>query len=500
MKILEKLERSYSFWFLFLSLGIFFILRFPSLFEPNWYGDEGVYQAVSLAMRNGRLLYQGIWDNKPPLLYLVYEFLGSDQFLVRLLSLLFGAVAIFLFFNLTRKFFSFKTSALVTSFFVALLGLPILEGNIGNAENFMIAPTLAAVSLIASLRDSEDRKKQNRNLFLIFVAGFLLGISFLFKIVAIFDFAAFLLLIFFIDDNLIKHLKNKKYQTYEVKKLFSYVVGFLSLPLIIFIFFFLKGLDAFIPFINATLFSNIGYVGYGNNLIIPQGLLILKIIILAGFCYFVFLKRKILGHAGVLGLIWFSFSLFNAFFSQRPYTHYLLVFLPSFCLLIGLLIDKKISKAVRRFNLILILVSLILILGNFNFYDKIFPYYANFISFVTNNKSVSQYQRFFDFITPIDYELASFIRVNAKPGDYIFTWGNNAQIYKLADRLPPGRYTVAYHITGSKSGVVETAKDLTLRKPKFIIIMPYMKYFPFNLTGYTQRLIVDQAYIYERTL
>src|SRR3712207_7567947 len=35
--------------------------------------------------------------------------------------------------------------------------------------------------------------------------------------------------------------------------------------------------------------------------------------------------------------IWVSFSLFNTFFSHRPYTHYVLVFLPSYCLLVGLI-------------------------------------------------------------------------------------------------------------------------------------------------------------------
>ncbi len=495
MKILEKLERSSGFWFLLASSGIFFILRFPSLFEPNWYGDEGVYQALSFAMRNGRLLYQGIWDNKPPLLYLIYEVLGSDQFFIRLASLIFGVVAIILFFNLSRKIFSFRTSAVVTSIFVLLLGLPILEGNIANAENFMLLPTIASAFIIVSLRDTQDKARQFKNTLLIFLSGFLLSLSFLFKIVAIFDFGAFLFLLFFMDANLIKHLKNKKYQTYEVKKLLFYIFGFLLLPVLIALFFLVKG--AFPYFINATFFSNIGYVGYGNSFVIPQGLLILKITTLLAFSYFIFLKRKILGHAGVLALLWFSFSLFNAFFSQRPYTHYLLVLLPSFCILLGFLIE---NKKLRSLNIVLILVSLFLITKNFNFYEKILPYYGNFFSFISNNKSVSEYQRFFDRITPVDYELASFIKFNTKPQDYIFTWGNNAQIYKLTDRLPPGRYTVAYHITGSKTGITETESDLNSKKPKFIIIMPYMNYFPFKLTGYSRRIVIDEAYVYERTL
>ena len=499
MKILEKLERSKNFWFLLALILGFFTLRFPSLFEPNWYGDEGVNQVLSLAVRDGRLLYQDIWDNKPPLLYLIYAIFDADQFWVKFASIVFGIFAIVVFFYLSRKiFYNLKTSIVTTSIFTLFFGLPIIEGNIANAENFMALPILLSAFLLVSLANKKeliDKKSQRKNLFLVFLSGLFLGVAFLFKIVAIFDFLAFLLFLFFLDQNILVHLRRKNYQAYEVKKLFSYVLGFLILPLFTALFFLFKG--AFVPFINATFFSNIGYVGYGNKLLIPQGLLILKVILLLFSSYIIFAKRKMLGIAGTFALLWFSFSLFNAFFSQRPYTHYLLVLLPSMVILAGAVLD---SRKLRRVYLILLLISLLLITTNFSFYSKIFPYYGNFLSFMTNNRSVSQYQRFFDRITPVDYELASFVKFNTRKKDYIFTWGNNAQLYQLSNKLPPGRYTVAYHVMSVKNGVKETAKDLELKKPKYIIIMPYMKYFPFPLTGYSKRMTIDQALIYERVL
>lgn len=496
---MEKLENSKSFWFLLISALVFFILRFPSLFEPYWYGDEGVYQVLGTAVRDGRLLYQDIWDNKPPLLYLIYALLGGDQFWAKLLSLVFGFFAVVVFFYLSRKLFrNFKASLVSTSFFLILFGLPIIEGNIANAENFMLFPILLSAYFLTKLNEPTEQiteKQKNRNLKLIFTSGFLLGIAFLFKIVAIFDFMAFLLFLFFIDRSLINHLKKKNYQSYEVKKLLLFVAGFLFLPVFTALFFLLRG--AFIPFINATLFSNIGYVGYGNRFLIPQGLLILKVFVLFLFCYFIFKKRRELGTGGIFALLWLSFSLFNAFFSQRPYTHYLLVLLPSLSVLSGLIFDEL---KIRRFTIPLFLLALLLITLNFSFYLKIVPYYENFLSFVAGKKSVREYQRFFDRITPVDYELASFIKVNTNQNDYVYTWGNNAQLYKLSNKLPPGRYTVAYHVTSSKSGLAETARDLNLKKPKFIIIMPYMKYFPFQLTGYNQRVMIDQTIVYERVL
>ena len=52
-------------------LGVVVFLRVPSLFEPYWYGDEGIYLTIGRAMRGGMELYKEVHDNKPPLLYVV---------------------------------------------------------------------------------------------------------------------------------------------------------------------------------------------------------------------------------------------------------------------------------------------------------------------------------------------------------------------------------------------------------------------------------------------
>ena len=48
------------------------VLRYPSLFEPHWYGDEGIFAAIATNLRDGRMLYAAAWDNKPPLIYFTY--------------------------------------------------------------------------------------------------------------------------------------------------------------------------------------------------------------------------------------------------------------------------------------------------------------------------------------------------------------------------------------------------------------------------------------------
>src|SRR5579872_7480720 len=179
MKLLHKLEHSKEFWFLLISCAVFFLLRFPSLYEPYWYGDEGIYQTIGLAMRHGRLLYSGIWDNKPPLLYIIYSLSSGDQFAAKLLSLIFGLGAIIVFYFIAKKLLVKPLGVwLSTSIFTILFGLPLLEGNIANAENFMLLPILSGAYVILHY------KINNKKAY--FIAGFMLGLAFLLKIVAVF--------------------------------------------------------------------------------------------------------------------------------------------------------------------------------------------------------------------------------------------------------------------------------------------------------------------------
>ncbi|HUD09505.1 MAG TPA: glycosyltransferase family 39 protein [Patescibacteria group bacterium] len=492
MKILAKLEKSREIWFLITASLIFFFLRFPSLFEPDWYGDEGIYQTLGIGIRAGRLLYRDIFDNKPPLLYLLYSFVDSDQFMIRLLSLIFGLLSVIVFFYLCKRLFqNAKTSFIATLIFAVLFGLPLIEGNIANAENFMLLLNISAGYLILK---SLDTKIQDIKYKILFFAGLVLGLSFLLKIVAIFDFAAFAGFLFFanyskklLDIFKVEHLLK------EIKNLAPFLIGFL-MPITLTAIYFIFN-HASKDFLAATLFSNVGYVGYGNQLIIPQGFLIFKLILLGSFSLFVFWKRKTYGLSFAFVSLWLGFSLFNAYFSQRPYTHYVLVLLPALCLTVGLFIlNRNFSKLAG----VLMLSVFIAVLLSFNFYTKTIFYYQNFAAFMLNKQSVTAYERFFDQSTPRDYEIANFINLYAKTSDNLFLWGNNAQVYKMTNKLPPGKYAAAYHITSYKDGLSNTKAGLVINKPKFIVIMPNVSIFPFSLAGYDRKINIGGVDIYER--
>ena len=492
MTLFRKLEKSRDFWFLLITSLFFFLLRLPSLFEPYWYGDEGIYQVLGVAMNQGRLLYRDIWDNKPPLLYFVYSLFGSDQFWVRLFSLIIGILTVLAFYFLAKKLFLKKGAVFVsTGLFSVLFGLPLLEGNIANAENFMLLPIITAGILVLK---STEIKIQTTKYLILFISGILLSIAFLFKILGVFDFAAFTVFLVFADSNFsFGNLLKRKTLSLEIEKITSFTLGFvLPIALVAMIFLFNGAISYFV---KAVLFSNVGYVGYGNKLIIPQGFLILKLLILGLFCLFIYAKRKTFGFPTMFVYLWLAFSIFNAFFSQRPYTHYLLTLLPSFCLLLGYYLFDKTR---RKFTFLVLVLTLFIVLKSFWFFVRFPFYYTNFISFMTGQKTVFSYQTFFDKETPTDYAIAAYISSHSTPEDSVFIWGNNPQVYKLANRLPPGKYAAAYHITSYPDGISNTKNAIMVKKPKTIVIMPNAGSMPFSLLGYTEKIKIENVLIYER--
>ncbi len=369
--------------------------------------------------------------------------------------------------------------------FAVLFATPLLEGNIANAENFMLLPILLAALFILQNKESKP------NVF--FSAGLLLGIAFLFKIVAIFDTAAFAIFIF-----ITHYIKRGSIPSF-LATLIPFGIAFMLPITVTFFFFLLEGsLEAFV---NAAFLQMFGYVNYGNTFIVSQGLLLIKLLLLFSFTLFLFLRRNRIPHTALFVFLWVDFSLFNAFFAQRPYTHYLLVLLPSFSLLVGMCLSSlknSTSANVRGISLVILFVVLILIGKQFKLYEKNISYYQNFFFFMLNHKSVTEYRAFFDKNTPRDYALAQYINTHATNKDTVFIWGNNPQIYTLTGKLPPGRFTVTYHMTASNETMEETRRVLAKTKPHFIIMLPQKATIPFSLDNYNPRYTIYNGVIYER--
>lgn len=503
--LIPKLEKSFSFWFLLVSGIIFFLLRFPSLFEPYWYGDEGIYYLIGFGLRSGLTLYKEVWDNKPPLLYLIYAIGNANVFLVHFISLIFGIGALICFYFLAKKVLVQKISySLATIFFIIIFGLPTIEGNIANAENFMLFPIVAAALILFSAVEKNLSLIKQPKKVLLFFCGFLLGISFLFKIVSIFDLAAFMTFIFFVYPLFSISLDN---MSLRINKKDIYIYVFLALGFILpfftsLLYFLLNGNLSY--YIDAAFGGNVDYVGWKNYFIIPQGLLIAKVLLLLFFLLLLALVyiKKLLRLKELFIYVWLAYSLFSIFFSQRGYVHYQLLLLPSLSLLFGFMFKKKSILQTLASTLVCALVFYLVLTSFWHWsFHWTLNYYTNFIRLVSNNRDAADYKNFFDPKTIRDYTIAEYIKEHTKPKEPIFIWSNSAQIYVMSKTLPVVRFGTAYHIGTNKNNVLEANNAIATKRPRYIIITRDESYMPIDLSQYSFKATVfKNADVYERVL
>jgi len=437
--------------FLLLLLLLTFLLRLPSLFEPYWYGDEGVYLTLGLAIRKGLLIYRDIYDNKPPLIYLLAA-LAGNLFWFRFLLLLSCLGSLILMFKITQKLFAKNSFAqkLVPAIFLLLLNLPFLEGNITNAEILQILPNLLACWLLFNQQEVNERSY--------FFAGLCFGISILLKIPAIFDLAAVIFFLYFLagpKNNLLLFL----------------LVGAI-LPFTFCSLYYL-GQHYLKDFLTIVLVQNFGYLsswktGSQQSSILKSGLF-LKLVILSLFSLCLFLvKRKASQKLSLFIEIWFAFSLLAATLSNRPYAHYLLQIIAPLSLLIGVILVEK--KLVRYLALLSLFVLLLIFYKTQFWTYRVFPYYRNFFQFVLGRKSKNDYFAYFDSKTPTIYNISNFLLTNFSLNNgQIFMWADESYLYPLAGKIPTGRYVAAYHIIDFKK-YTEVEKALRNRPPKIIIV------------------------------
>lgn len=486
MTLIEKLEKSKSFWFLLFSSFFFFLLRLPSLFEPIWFQDEGIYQTIGMTLHAGGKMYLDAWDNKPPLLFTIYAFLNGDQEIIKLFSLIFGVLSLILFFFLIKRIVGEKATFIATAFFSFVLATPLIQGNIANTENFMIFPIILGV-LIFLIFIKDSRKKN-----LIFFSSLILGIAFLFKVLAIFDFLALLSFLFFF---LFPRLNFNNIKP-KLEIIFKSIAFFLLPLLIAGIFFLFRG--SFREFSNALLLQNFSYISSNNQFLIPQGLLLLKLLFLLIALVLLYRFKNLFKKEYVFVLIWFFFSLYNVFFSQRPYHHYLILLLPSFSLLLGLLLE---SKKFKLFFSSIFAATLLIILFYFG-PPKSLTYYANFFKFINGAKTLNSYRNYFGSSINRYYKIANYIKVNSRKGDKIIVWGDNPQIYSISERVPSIRFSVIYHILEYDHNFSIISKAVSKNKPKLVVIMPpedrEMVDYPFSLENYKLRIDIAGSEIYER--
>lgn len=467
-----------------LLVGLTILLRIPSLFEPYWYGDEGIYLTLGEAIRQGQTLYQDIFDHKPPAIYILAAIAPSLSWF-KFILLVWQGAAVVLFWKLAEKLLNRKQVLLGTLVFALLTTLPLLEGNIANSELFMTGTTLASLLVLFSGKLTLKR---------LFLAGFLFSISVLFKVPAIFDVGAICTLWL---------LTTSRRDFTKTAGNILVLGAAVALPIVA-IGLYYSGKGALPEYIDTVWSQNFTYIAQwtvSDSLLgrIAQGGLVVRgafagLVLLAIFTF-----RRHFDKTTLFASTWLVFTLFAALLSSRPYPHYIIQVVPPLALLVGIL---AFGREKFRFLPVPFIALFLFSLVFYKFYYyPTFSYYKNFILFASGKQTKWQYFENFDRRMQMVYEVAEIISNRTGREDRIFIWGTAPELYALSRRLPPGRYTTSFHIRDF-GGQQETISALEKKNPKYIIVLkdektPFPEFFRFLQKNYLYLETIHEAEIWK---
>ena len=443
-----------------LILFAIFLFRLPSLYEPFWYGDEGIFAAVANNLNQGGVLYQTAWDNKPPMIYLTYaaifKLFDVSMFSLRLTTVVVVLATATVIYEIAKKVLGENRALVATFIFGFLTSLRIVEGNLALTEIFMILPISLAMLLIIF------RKIDALSLF---VAGILFAVASLYKQVGALEAIAlgiFLLLI------------SKDFGEF-IKKGLVLSLGFI-LPFALTI-----GYFASKNLISDYIFAAYTYyrIYLGES---PKYALLINLLkflpIAAVIIYGLFKKGKNTASNFHLILLWTAFSFLGSYFSGRTYGHYLVQAAAPVSLLLASISLKinfsKVSIVFALFFFIPLIFLTKLLFTDFLSGGPInqLKYWQNFIEFSSSQKNINSYNDFFDSNVNSIMGIADFLKSKNAFGKNVYIWGDYPWLYAIAHLQNPTRYVTSFHVFGVPTGKEEVISALEYNLPEFIIKPP----------------------------
>ena len=445
-------------WLLVIILLLTFLLRFPSLFEPFWYGDEGIFAAVARNLNLGGVLYETAWDNKPPMIYLPYQAIfnvfGVSMFWLRLVTIVVVLATATIIYEIAQATIGVRRALAAAAIFGFLTSLRIIEGNLALTEIFMILPITLAM-MIAIKRKFDYAS--------LFFGGALFAIGSLYKQVGVLEAAALGIYLFLVTDKFLEFFKKGLVLT----------AGFLVPYATIVLYFAPKNLLADYIFAAYTYYQ-IYLEESPQYLIFINISKVLPIVAAVGYGLY---QKYYLKKVRIIQLffLWAGFSLLGSYFSGRTYGHYLVQAVPSVSLLIAAIswpvnFDKvRIVFAATFFIPLLILTKLLF--SDFLSGGPInqVKYWQNFIAYAYGNKGSSEYNDFFDGNVNTIMALDDLIEKSGQRGETIYIWGDYPWLYAIVDAWNPTRYVTSFHVFGVPNGPEEVIADVNANLPALII-------------------------------
>jgi hypothetical protein len=474
-----------AYWFVLFAILAIIILRIPSLFDRLRGGDEDYYMAMGQHITNGRTLYIGIWDNKPPLLYLIYTFsyalFGPHLLFVRSLNLILSILAlIYTYKIISLKYFNLSKIAIIVSTLVSGILWSVGWQIYGfNAENLytplIIIGSFYFIKFITSIKNndnsisqidtSQTKIFQSAQLWLASICFSLSGFT---KLPSLFE-VLFLTFVFSII--ILKKTTFRKFLFFG-----SLTFGLITLPYIITGLYYLN-----INQLAQLYFSLYGFSNYYlqdsikflNISLLSWRLIITVFVLLLTTVLFWF--KKISAPLFFLINIFFV-EVFTIFISGFNWPHYLIQFIPAFSFFVALALycftnkfekdekkhDKKyyLTKYLYKFYGFICLVLVWFVTFVFNNYNlelslgmRTNSNYGAFLEVLAGQRTLANWQLLDRWEVQLTDTMVPIIQKYTNSNDLIHIVASRSYLYPISNRLSGHPYPVDYQYHESLESV-----------------------------------------------
>lgn len=463
-------------WSLLLSLA----LRLAFLDEP-FERDEGFYSAIALQILDGAVPYRDTAEQKGPLLFYLYAFalasLGKSMAAVRIFTALYNLLTLLALSWLTRQVAGNRAGVIAAYVYAVFSSLPHIQAASSNAEVFLALPLVLTVCLILHWAHASSK-------WMLVLAGLANVAAILIKMVA----APFSLLA----------LGVVCYHAYRKRSLLSSLACFL-LPQALVVAAMLLAFahsGALENFIQFALIYPLKYVSNTTTFNISGPELPLVLAYLAPEL----LPISVFGFSLIFALPWLNRSPALNYAAMLPWAaaiatlmpgknfpHYFINLVPFLSAATALAFNECLrhsSRLLRLLPLIPLALFAHLVILEHAFYWKMTP------------DEVSEAKYGDQFVLARDAAL--WMKNRMRPEDTIFHWGYDPQVYLIAERSPPKRFSSSGDIAArgdTPAAREELQNHLKSSRPAYIVIFVEWSNLPGALV--VQRFIHESRYYLE---
>jgi len=460
-------------WRIIGALALILVLTF--LIRAHFLGqqlecDQGDYAYIAWNWQQGRLPYQDFFDNKPPLIYLVYmavlNFAGDFTKNIHLFYALLAVFTTFFLYRLASLIFGARVALLSAFLYGLFSGGVLITGSFANPENLLVFFVILAFYFFWVAY-----KKEKTCLF--FPSGIFFGLAILSKQVAFWELAA---ASFFL------------WQTARRKLLLRPLMlkaallwgGALSTVILFVGYFIFKGAGR--SLFDAVILYNAFFgriVGLSQAIVnlwkaffwTPRENFFLWALAALGL-FKVYKNRQ--DERALFVLCWFAASILGVSSALRFYPHYFIQAMPILSILAGLYLGltffSRPQAAKKYMGMILLILAVCSFLRvEWDYYFK----YTPLESLINCRGGLARPKLY-----KATAEVAAFIRQKTSPRDYIYIWGLWPEVYFYSQRQAASKYFVfpshGAMVGGTGERILKTVfADIVKNKPKYFIIDYY---------------------------